>query len=65
MHTIMKEDDNSDDIEDHEYPYTFKVSNIIPELCMPIEDVVSSALEANDDDDLENEVTWSDSDSDA
>ena len=48
MHTIMKEDDNADDIEDNEYPYTFKVSNIIPELCMPIEDVVRYALAAND-----------------
>ena len=44
----MKEFGTINEVEDNDYPYTFKVCNIIPELCMSIEDLVSTALEAND-----------------
>ena len=66
MHTMMNVDDEEhDNIINNEYNYTIKVINDVPDIevtmCLMF-DVIDECLENADDDGLENEVTWSDSD---
>ena len=66
MHTIMNVDDEEhDNIINNEYNYKIKVVNDVPDIevtmCLML-DVIDDCLENADDDGLENEVTWSDSD---